>query len=73
MAQTVGTVTKLYVGNSLDGGCSAVDSIGARTVAVGQHVIVLADTNLTKWPNQYPPDFVLSRSPLNTIRSPGRT
>lgn len=54
--QTVGSVTKLYVGNSIDGGCSSVDSIGARTVAVGQHVLVFADTDLTRWPQQYRPD-----------------
>jgi hypothetical protein len=33
-----------------------VDSIGARTVAVGQHVIVLADTNRTTWPQAFRPD-----------------
>jgi hypothetical protein len=49
-------VNKVYVRHSLAGTCSAVDSIGARTVAVGQHVIVLADTNLTKWPQTYRPD-----------------
>ena len=44
---TAGTVNKVYVRNSLRGSCTAVDSIGARTVAVGQHVIVLADTDIT--------------------------
>lgn len=53
---TVGTVNKVYVPNSLDGGCGSVDSIGARTVAVGQHVIVLADTSLANWPQAFRPD-----------------
>jgi hypothetical protein len=56
VATTVGTVNKVYVRNSLAATCSAVDSIGARTVAIGQHVIVLADTSLSKWPNAYRPD-----------------
>ncbi len=56
IVQTIGTVNKVYVRNSLVGGCGNVDSIGARTVAVGAHVIVLADTNLTKWPNTFRPD-----------------
>jgi hypothetical protein len=47
---TIGAVNKVYVRNSLGGTCASVDSIGARTVAVGQHVIVLADTNTTTWP-----------------------
>ena len=33
-----------------------MDSIGARTVAVGQHVIVLADTSLANWPQSARPD-----------------
>ena len=53
---TVGVVNKVYVKNALSGSCTAVDSIGARTVAVGQHVIVLADTNLTSWPQALRPD-----------------
>jgi|GEM_PF-992343 len=53
---TTGTLNKLYVRNSLSGGCSAVDSIVARTVAIGQHVVVLADTNTAKWPNAFRPD-----------------
>ena len=61
VSQTVGTVNRVYVRNSLSGGsCTTVDSIGARTVAVGQHVIVLADTNTStgasKWPNSLRPD-----------------
>ncbi len=56
ISETVGTVNKVYVANQLSPGCSAVDSIGARTVAVGQHVIVLADTNLTTWPQAQRPD-----------------
>ncbi len=52
---TIGTVNKVYV-NKNTGGCAAVDSIGARTVAVGQHVIVLADTDRTAWPQAYRPD-----------------
>ncbi len=53
---TIGTVNKVYVSNSLAAGCGSVDSIGARTVAIGQHVIVLADTDLTRWPQAYRPD-----------------
>ncbi|HZS60225.1 MAG TPA: hypothetical protein VFA43_13200 [Gemmatimonadaceae bacterium] len=51
VSQTVGTVNKIYVASSFGAGCTGVDSIGARTVAVGAHVIVLADTNTTKWPS----------------------
>jgi len=51
ISQTVGTVNKIYVASSFGASCSGVDSIGARTVAVGAHVIVLADTNTTKWPS----------------------
>src|SRR5579862_6570964 len=51
ISQTVGTVNKIYVASSFGAGCTGVDSIGARTVAVGAHVIVLADTNTTKWPS----------------------
>jgi hypothetical protein len=51
ISQTVGTVNKIYIASSFGAGCTGVDSIGARTVAVGQHVIVLADTNTTKWPS----------------------
>lgn len=56
ISQTIGTVNKVYVRNTLSGSCGSVDSIGARTVAVGQHVIVLADTNLTTWPPSQRPD-----------------
>jgi hypothetical protein len=53
---TVGGVNKIYVKKQLAGDCTSVDSIGARTVAVGQHVIVLADTNRTTWPTAQRPD-----------------
>jgi hypothetical protein len=53
---TVGGVSKVYVRKQLTGDCTSVDSIGARTVAVGQHVIVLADTNVTTWPKAQRPD-----------------
>jgi hypothetical protein len=53
---TVGTVNKVYVKKQLSGDCTSVDSIGARTVAVGQHVIVLADTNRSTWPQSQRPD-----------------
>ena len=53
---TIGVVNKVYVKSALTGSCTSVDSIGARTVAVGQHVIVLADTNLTTWPQSLRPD-----------------
>jgi hypothetical protein len=56
ITQTIGAVSKVYVLHSLTGSCTAVDSIGARTVAVGQHVIVLADTNRSTWPQAYRPD-----------------
>jgi hypothetical protein len=52
ISQTVGTVNKIYVASSFGASCTGVDSIGARTVAVGQHVIVLADTNTTQWPSK---------------------
>jgi hypothetical protein len=51
ISQTVGTVNKIYIADAFGSGCTGVDSIGARTVAVGAHVIVLADTNTTKWPS----------------------
>ena len=51
ISQTVGTVNKIYIANAFGATCTQVDSIGARTVAVGQHVIVLADTNTAKWPS----------------------
>jgi hypothetical protein len=56
ISQTIGAVQKVYVKHALSGSCTAVDSIGARTVAVGQHIIVLADTNLTTWPTTLRPD-----------------
>ena len=55
VTQTIGAVNKVYV-NKGTGDCAAVDSIGARVVAVGQHVIVLADTDGTAWPQAYRPD-----------------
>jgi hypothetical protein len=51
ISQTVGTMNKIYIASSFGAGCTGVDSIGARTVAVGAHVIVLADTNRTNWPD----------------------
>jgi hypothetical protein len=56
IATTIGSVNKVYVREANATSCAAVDSIGARTVAVGQHVIVLADTNLTTWPDSLRPD-----------------
>jgi len=56
VTQRIGAVNKVYVKNSLSGPCTKVDSIGARTVAIGQHVIVLADTNTQTWPANYRPD-----------------
>ncbi len=53
---TIGAVNKVYVKKQLSGDCTNVDSIGARTVAVGQHIIVLADTNRTTWPQTQRPD-----------------
>ena len=57
VSPSVGTLSKVYVRNSITGGsCTTVDSIGARAVAVGQHVIVLADTNRRTWPDSLRPD-----------------
>ncbi len=56
VSETIGDVNQVYVRNDVSGGCADVDSIGARTVAVGDQVIVLADTNLTAWPDQFRPD-----------------
>ena len=56
VGSTVGAVNKVYVKTSLNGSCSQVDSIGARTVYVGQHVLVLADTNRGTWPTAFRPD-----------------
>ncbi|HZM28356.1 MAG TPA: hypothetical protein VFB89_13495 [Gemmatimonadales bacterium] len=56
MSTTIGVVNKVYVSKGLGGDCTDVDSIGARTVAVGQHIIVLADTNRTTWPQADRPD-----------------
>ena len=53
---TVGAVNQVYVRKALGGDCATVDSINARTVAVGQHIIVLADTNRTNWPQSQRPD-----------------
>lgn len=36
--------------------CTNFATIGARTVYVGQHVQIVADTSLTNWPAQYRPD-----------------
>lgn len=55
VSQTVGTVNRVYVYKGT-GNCANVDSIGARTVAVGQKVIVLADTSLSTWPVSLRPD-----------------
>ncbi len=49
ISQTVGTVNKLYVRKGGSTSCTSADSIGGRTVAVGQHIIVVADTNNTTW------------------------
>ena len=56
VSPSIGRVNTVYVKHSVSGSCTAVDSIGARTVAVGQHVIVLADTDLTRWPQAFRPD-----------------
>jgi hypothetical protein len=56
VTQTIGAVNKVYVRRYGSTSCNAVDSIGARTVAVAPHVIVLADTNLTAWPQAFRPD-----------------
>jgi hypothetical protein len=56
ISQTIGTVNKVYVAKAFGATCTDVDSIGARTVAIGQHVIVLADTNKTAWPDSLRPD-----------------
>ena len=56
ISQTVGTVNKLYVRKSGSTSCTSADSIGGRTVAVGQHVIVVADTNNTTWTAANRPD-----------------
>jgi hypothetical protein len=63
ISQNVGDVNKIYVAKEFGATCSDVDSIGARTVAVGQHVIVLADTNTSTttngaspWPTGLRPD-----------------
>jgi hypothetical protein len=47
ISQTVGAVNKIYIAKEFGASCADVDSIGARTVAVGQHVVVLADTTTT--------------------------
>jgi hypothetical protein len=36
--------------------CTQFTTIGARTVYVGAHVQIVADTSLTNWPAQYRPD-----------------
>lgn len=56
VTQAIGAVNKIYVKQTFTGSCTDVDSIGARTVAIGQHVIVLADTSLTRWPQSARPD-----------------
>jgi hypothetical protein len=56
IGQTVGTVNKVYVVRDTAVSCTDVDSIGARTVAVGQHVVVLADTNTQMWGQINRPD-----------------
>ncbi|MGH7617620.1 MAG: hypothetical protein ACREPM_10360, partial [Gemmatimonadaceae bacterium] len=62
---TIGSVNKVYVKRALSGSCTSVDSIGARTVAIGQHVIVLADTNTTAWPDALRPDSSFYQSFAN--------
>jgi hypothetical protein len=52
----IGAVNRVYVKRALGGSCTSVDSIGARTVAIGQHILVLADTNSTAWPTSLRPD-----------------
>ncbi|MES2180148.1 MAG: Ig-like domain-containing protein [Gemmatimonadota bacterium] len=56
VSQSIGAVNRVYVRNGRASSCTSVDSIGARTVAVGQHVIVLADTNTTTWSAAFRPD-----------------
>ncbi len=62
ISSTVGTVQQVYIAKGLVGTCTDVDSVGARTVAVGQHVIVLADTDRTRWPNAFRPDSSFYRA-----------
>ena len=56
ISTTVGAVQRIYIARGLGGTCTDVDSIGARTVAVGQRVIVLADTDRARWPVGLRPD-----------------
>lgn len=56
VSPTIGAVQKVYVANASTTTCTSVDSIGARTVAVGQHILVLADTSLATWPARNRPD-----------------
>ncbi len=56
ISTTVGAVQRIYIANGLTGSCTDVDSVGARTVAVGEHVIVLADTDRARWPVDLRPD-----------------
>ena len=53
---TVGQVNRVWVANFSGGSCNSVDTVWARTVYVGTHVIVLADTNTTTWPLANRPD-----------------
>jgi hypothetical protein len=55
VSQTVGTVNKLYVRRFNSSTCAGADSIGGRTVAIGQHIIVVADTTST-WTAAFRPD-----------------
>ena len=56
ISPAAGAVSSVYVKNTFTGGCAGVTTIGARNVATGQHVIVLADTSTASWPNAYRPD-----------------
>src|SRR5579862_3074170 len=53
---TVGQVNRVWVANFSGSGCNSVDTVWARTVYVGTHVLVLADTNTTTWPLANRPD-----------------
>lgn len=53
---TVGAVNAINVPNFTASSCSSVTPIGVRTVYVGQHVQIVADTSLTNWPSAYRPD-----------------
>jgi hypothetical protein len=46
---TVGVVNHLSIAASFGASCNDVDSVGARTVAVGEHIVVVVDT-ASNWP-----------------------